>query len=208
MVVTKGQPPEKIRDVVKAGASNLGENYPEETRQKIDELQDLPTIQWHMIGHLQSRKIKMINPTFSLIHSVDSLELAAKLDVFFGRIHKICDILIEVNVSGEATKYGFTVSDEASKDYFFETFERIKTFSNIKVHGLMTMPPLMFDEGPAGYYFDRCRILLEEIQTRFGDINIKELSMGTSHDFSTAIRCGATFVRVGEAIMGPRTYRL
>ncbi len=206
VVVTKGQPPEKILEVVEAGAKFLGENYPEETHRKIEELNSLTPIQWHMIGHLQSRKIKLIPSIFNLIHSVDSLELATKLDKLYGQIGKLCPVLVEVNLSGEESKFGFSATNEEEEMEFINKVGKMLSFKNLQIKGLMTMPPFNSTESQAIKQFDRCRTLLEVIQAIFSTQSLTELSMGTSLDYSTAIRCGATYVRIGEAIMGQRIY--
>jgi PLP dependent protein len=184
----------------------LGENYPEETLQKIELLKGQYNPKWHMIGHLQSRKIKLLFPSFNLIHSIDSLELARKLDGYCKNNELTIDVLIEVNISGELTKQGFVASTPKNRDLLMFDFDVLNSFKRLKIHGLMTMPPYAVFEAQNKECYNICRDLLEKLKAHFNNDLFSELSMGTSADFVTAIHEGATYVRVGEAIMGPRTY--
>ncbi len=206
VVVTKGQPASKIVEVVNAGASNLGENYPEETHAKLVELGDKVKPIWHMIGHLQSRKIKLMYPYFDMIHSLDSLELAEKLNRYYGTINDVCNVLVEVNLAGEESKYGFNCQSSKQIMFFEDSFEKLLQFSQLKIQGLMTMPPYVSQGEQNETYFRSCKELLLRIEDKFNLLTFNQLSMGTSSDFETAIKCGATFIRIGEAIMGQRTY--
>lgn len=204
IVVTKGHSSECISEVVKAGALILGENYPEETLKKMAEIKTDIHPLWHMIGHLQSRKIKMMHPSFSCIHSVDSFELAQKLNHFYEEKNAKIDVLIEVNISGEESKYGFDGSSVEKRESLISTIEAICSFSHIKAIGLMTMPPYADQPTQNEACYNLCREYCEKIQNVTGLSDFKQLSMGTSADFETAIKSGATYIRVGEAIMGKR----
>jgi PLP dependent protein len=204
VVVTKGQLPEKINEVLEAGANQLGENYPEQTIRKIPFINSGFKPSWHMIGHIQSRKIKFLLPNFSMIHSIDSVGLAQKLDNYFLENRVKIPALIEVNLSGEKSKFGFNVSSKEEKDTFFLEIERVLQTKNLSLNGLMTMPPNTMDSNESRKYFARCRELLFTIQQKFSLTRFTELSMGTSMDFEVAIEEGATLVRIGEAIMGKR----
>jgi len=209
IVVTKGFDEKKVLEVIDAGAKNLGENYPEETVRKIQAISETnPEVKpvWHMIGHLQSRKIKLMYPAFSMIHSVDSLELAKKLDQYYSDIKQNIDVLIEVNIAGEQTKYGFDISTKKSMVEFWGIMDQLLLLKNLKIKGLMTMPPYALKEGQNKRFYDSCKNLLDGIRDKFKKEDFLALSMGTSADYSTAIECGATMVRVGEAIMGKRNY--
>ena len=209
LVVTKGFGADKIIQAVDAGAVDLGENYPEETIRKINEIKNIrPDINptWHMIGHLQSRKIKLMNPNFSMIHSVDSLELAEKLDRYYQEIGNSIDVLAEINVAGEDSKYGFDVSDEHKRNKFLGDFERFISFTQLRWIGLMTMPPYATREGQNKESYNVCREMQSRIKETYRLATFEQLSMGTSADYENAIECGATMVRVGEAIMGERIY--
>ena len=207
VVVTKGQPAEKIIEVINCGATVLGENYPEETLLKINEIDGKVNPEWHMIGHLQSRKIKLMHPTFTMIHSVDSVELAQKLNAFYHEINQSCSILLEVNVAGEETKFGFDANSLSSREMLLRKIEELSFLQNIKICGLMTMPPYANEAQENKQYFDQCREFRDVLFKKLALPDCKQLSMGTSVDFESAIECGATHVRIGEAIMGKRIYK-
>jgi pyridoxal phosphate enzyme (YggS family) len=209
LVVTKGFGAESIIQAVEAGATDLGENYPEETIRKINEIKKMrPEINptWHMIGHLQSRKIKLMNPNFSMIHSIDSLDLAEKLDKHYREIGKCIDVLAEINIAGEDSKFGFDVSDKNKRNKFISDFERFTCFTQLRWIGLMTMPPYAIREGQNKEIYTICREMQMNIKESSALAPFIQLSMGTSADYEDAIECGATMVRVGEAIMGERIY--
>lgn len=207
VVVTKGHFADRINEVLKAGASILGENYPEETMSKIGEISPNYLPVWHMIGHLQSRKVKYMHPNFKVIHSLDSWDLAVKLNRFYQEKNEKIEVFIEVNISEEETKFGFPVNAKHDKEKLLITLENLTTLESLNVTGLMTMPPFAVFERQNESYYNTCRDLRDEIKMRYNLENFNHLSMGTSVDFETAIRCGATIVRVGEAIMGKRNYK-
>jgi hypothetical protein len=206
IIVTKGHDTANIIDVVNAGASILGENYPEETLRKIKEINEEVKPTWHMIGHLQSRKIKMMHPAFSCIHSIDSVELAQKLNRFYYEKDSIIDVLLEVNIAGEESKFGFDASNDQKMEQLYDEFEKIILLPNIKMVGLMTMPPYAVEPTQNEACYNLCNEFCSKIRDKLGLSHFRQLSMGTSADFETAIKCGATYVRVGEAIMGKRVY--
>jgi pyridoxal phosphate enzyme (YggS family) len=208
VVVTKGQSAEKISNVIEAGAKFLGENYPEETRRKITEMGDLSqTVDWYMIGHLQGRKIKFIVDHFSMIHSIDGVEIARELNSKLQTAGKQLPALLEVNVSGEESKHGFSVWNEADWPSFSDQWLQLQSETkSLHYVGLMTMPPYAEVDENSRQYFLKCRKLLEFLQARSGQKSFDQISMGTSLDYEVAIEEGATFVRVGEAIMGERIY--
>jgi pyridoxal phosphate enzyme (YggS family) len=156
-------------------------------------------VEWHFIGHLQSNKAKQIAGLVTLVHSVDRLSLAQEISRHWGRLGKRCDVLVQVNIAGEATKSGTT--EEGA-------LELVKAFSllpNLRVRGLMTMPPSFDDPEGARPYFRELKRLAAVIDAEGIDgVEMKELSMGMSGDFEAAIREGATLVRVGTAIFGSR----
>lgn len=205
IVVTKGQPAAKINEAIAAGAYLLGENYPEETVKKIPEITG--DVEWHMIGHLQSRKIKHIVDHFTMIHSIDRDEIALKLDAQLGAGKKVMQALFEVNLSGESSKSGYVAWDENTWEVLCDHFLELMELKSLKFCGLMTMPPYANDPEESRYVFKKCRKLLNMMQNRIGATNFNQLSMGTSLDYQVAIQEGATFVRIGEAIMGKRIYR-
>jgi hypothetical protein len=205
VVVTKGQPVEKIKQVIEAGAVILGENYPEETIRKIPLLQSTP-VKWHMIGHLQSRKTKYVAEEFAMIHSIDSIEIAIKLNQKLALSNKVLPALFEVNLSGEKSKSGFSASEENDWDRLVANFQSLQELSNLRFIGLMTMPPYSENPENSREIFKKCRKLQELTQKKTADADFKQLSMGTSIDYEVAIQEGATFLRIGQAIMGERFY--
>jgi PLP dependent protein len=206
IVVTKGHNSTSIIEAVKAGASILGENYPEETVRKIGEIGDQVNPIWHMIGHLQSRKIKLMYPSFSCIHSIDSVELAQKINRFYEEKNAVIDVLLEVNIAGEESKFGFDAGSESKRDALLAIFEPIFKLSHVHPVGLMTMPPYAIEPTQNEACYNLCNKFCEKIRERSGLSDFRQLSMGTSVDFESAVKCGATYIRVGEAIMGKRAY--
>jgi len=206
VVVTKGHSSDRINEVLKAGARILGENYPEETMSKIVEISPNFAPVWHMIGHLQSRKVKYMYPNFKVIHSLDSFELGVKLDHLYQEKEDKIEVFVEVNIAEEETKFGFPVNAKGDREKIFIAFENLLNLKSLNITGLMTMPPFAVFERQNESYYNFCRDLRDEIKLLFNLDHFKHLSMGTSADYETAIRCGSTHVRVGEAIMGKRNY--
>ena len=207
VVVTKGQSVETLRAAYAAGIRIFGENYPDETEKKLEQMVGLDDIEWHMIGHLQSRKAKIIARSFSLMHSVDSLEIAVKINQQLTLVNRKMPILIEVNVGGEESKYGFQAQERTEWKNLVEEFKRIGDLDCLVVNGLMTMPPLYDDPEMARPHFIMMRQLSQFLAEYLPAMQWNELSMGTSSDFQEAVQEGATFVRIGTAILGPRPPR-
>jgi pyridoxal phosphate enzyme (YggS family) len=205
VVVTKGQPVEMIKQAIEAGATILGENYPEETIQKIPKLQS-KAVKWHMIGHLQSRKVKYVAEEFAMIHSIDRHEIATKLNERLISMNRIIPALFEVNLSGEESKSGFSAWDEKAWDSLVVSFQSLIELENLHFVGLMTMPPYSENPESSRDIFKKCRKLLEIVQKKTTDPEFTQLSMGTSLDYEVAIQEGATYLRIGQAIMGERSY--
>lgn len=204
VVVTKGQSVGKISEVIAAGASDLGENYPEETAQKIAEMGTLSnSVRWHMIGHLQSRKIKYVVQGFSMMHSIDRSSIAVELNA---KLDHPMNVMLEVNLSGEESKGGYLLADTENWPAFSKTVLELNKLERLDFVGLMTMPPYAQDPEASRSIFRKCKELRDFIAKETGLDSLKEISMGTSLDYTVAIEEGATFVRVGEAIMGPRDY--
>lgn len=204
VVVTKSQPLEAILMVIEAGARYLGENYAEKALPKIDALGDVPGVEWHMIGHVQSRKAYMVCKFFSYVHSLDSLKLAERYNSYAEELVRTLPVLLEFNMSGEETKSGFQGVDEESWDKLLPEVEQIANLPNLEVLGLMTMAPFFADPEGARPYFKKLRRLQSFLEKKFPQANWGELSMGMSSDFEVAIQEGATWLRIGQAIMGPR----
>jgi PLP dependent protein len=204
IVVTKAQPLEITRAAILAGASILGENYPEEALPKMEALRDRMPVDWHMIGHLQSRKARIVAEHFDMLHSLDSVKLAAKLERLLEEIGRTLPVLLEVNVGEEDSKFGWAASDKAKWEELIPIVDEIRRFQHLHISGLMTMPPLFDEPEKSRPYFQRLHSLRAYLRNQFPDLAFKELSMGTSVDFEAAITEGATFVRIGQAIVGPR----
>jgi pyridoxal phosphate enzyme (YggS family) len=203
LVVTKGQPIESIRAVISAGATCLGENYLEDALPKMDVLSNLD-VEWHMIGHIQSRKTRKVAENFSWVHSLDRLKIARRLDHRSHELNQTLPVLLECNISGEASKYGWPVWDDKDWPRFVADIAPLFEMANLDVRGLMTMPP--FDSNPekSRPYFVKLRKLRDFLAGRFPQTDWPELSMGMSGDYQVAVQEGATVVRVGTAIMGSR----
>lgn len=207
VVVTKSQPLEVVQAAIEAGVSILGENYPEEAVTKIQSIARQSAVEWHMIGHVQSRKARLVVDHFALLHSLDSLKLAQRLDRFAAEGDRILPVLLEFNVGGEASKSGWDASDKSRWDTFTPEIAQLLDLPHLRVHGLMTMPPLETDPDDARRYFQRLRQLREHLAAQFPKTDWRELSMGTSVDYPVAVEEGATLVRVGTAIVGARKYK-
>lgn len=198
VAVSKTVPKEKIILAVKAGVATLGENYVQEAREKFNDLYTLP-VSWHFIGHLQSNKAKYVVKIFDLIHSIDSVKLAREIDRQAKKINKIQEVLIQVNVAGEAGKSGTQV--EGARDLIRD----VGRLENVAVKGLMTMPPYFNAPEKVRPYFKALRELRDRIAAEdHENISLDELSMGMSGDFEVAIQEGATLIRIGTAIFGER----
>jgi PLP dependent protein len=206
LVVTKGQPVEKIQAAYQAGARLFGENYPEETLAKIEAMKEFTDLRWHMIGHLQSRKAHIVAEHFHMLHSLDSIHMAEKLNRVLIEADRVLPVLLEVNVSGEESKFGFPAWNENRWEELLPEIHQILEQDHLCVQGLMTMPPQFEDPDQVRPYFERTRRLRDFLSNQFPLADWKELSMGTSADYCAAIQAGATYVRIGTAIVGPRNY--
>ena len=203
VVVTKGQPVEVIQAAIEAGIQRLGENYPEEALEKMFELNG-SDLEWHMIGHLQSRKVKIVSEHFHWLHSLDSLRLAEKLNRSLEMSGRRLPVLLEMNVGGEGSKYGWPAQDPQEWQQLVQEVEAIQALPYLRVCGLMAMPPLGQAPEDSRVYFRKLVALKNYLNKTIPGLELSELSMGTSFDFEQAILEGATFIRVGEAILGPR----
>ena len=202
LVVTKTHPLETLRAALQAGIRDFGENYAEEAVEKIAALGPQDGLTWHMIGHVQSRKADLVARHFHWMHSLDSLKLANRLDRFAAESGRQLDVLLECNVGGEESKFGYADPEAVSRDV-----EQILRLENLRICGLMTMPPLFDDPEHARPFFARLRKLADLLSERFPQARWDTLSMGTSADFVVAVQEGATIVRVGTAILGARPPR-
>ena len=198
VAVSKTIPAEKVKLAIEAGVTILGENYIQEAREKFKALVQY-SASWHFIGHLQSNKAKYAVRLFDLIHSVDSLKLARELNKQAGKVDKVQQILVQVNISGEDTKSGIT-PEEAPR-----LISEISQLENLSLKGLMTMPPYFYQPEKVQPFFAALRELRDRIQAKnIANVSMAELSMGMTGDFEVGIKEGATLVRIGTAIFGER----
>ena len=198
IAVSKTMPAPVVMEAIDAGVTDLGENYIQEAREKINTLA-AANVNWHYIGHLQSNKAKYAVRLFDLIHSVDSLKLAKELNKYAAKTDKIQAVLIQVNVARELSKSGVYLEDT------IKLLEGISRLENISVKGLMTMPPYFNAPDKVRPFFAALRELRDRIRDLdIANIAMDELSMGMTGDFEVAIEEGATLVRIGTAIFGER----
>lgn len=199
LAVSKRQSEEHIRQVSQQGQSDFGENYVQELIQKMAFFSK-DSLHWHLIGHLQRNKVKMISGRCFRIHSVDSLRLAQELSRHAREKNIVEKVLLQINLAEEASKEGF------SQESLATAWAEISQLPNLAIHGFMTMPPLQNEPEENRIYFRQLRILLDHFRQLTHSIihPLNELSMGTSHDFEIAIEEGASWIRVGTLIFGER----
>jgi len=197
LAASKSQSVPQIRAAIEAGIRLFGENYVQEAKEKREAVRE--PVEWHMIGHLQRNKVKVALGLFDLIESLDSLELARELDRHGKRAGRVVRTLVEVNLGAEETKSG--IAQERVPFLFHE----IGSLSHVRVEGLMVVPPFREDPEEMRPYFRDLRELLMKLkESKIPNADLKELSMGMTHDYPVAIEEGATLVRIGTAIFGPR----
>jgi pyridoxal phosphate enzyme (YggS family) len=196
VAITKTHPAEKVRETIEAGQTLFGESRVQEAGTKIPELPS--NIRWHFVGHLQKNKIRHALPLFELFHGVDSLMLAQEMNRIAADEGMHPRVLLEVNVAGEGSKFGF------SPDKLREQMEELLALQRLSILGLMTIPPLADKAEASRRYFVQLRDLRDRLQTEF-HVDLPQLSMGMTQDFPIAVEEGATLVRVGTAIFGERS---
>jgi len=194
VAVSKTVPVEVVREALAAGVTILGENRVQEARDKIAVLSGRAT--WHLVGHLQTNKAKLAVQLFDLIHSLDSPRLAEALDRSAEQAGRVVRCLVEVNLGGEESKSGTT--EEGVRPLL----EEAARLAHLRIEGLMTVPPFLPDPEQVRPFFRRLRSLRDKLAGE--GFRLAELSMGMTHDFEVAIEEGATMVRIGTAIFGPR----
>ena len=199
VAVSKTVETARIREAIEAGVTILGENYVQEAREKIDEIGH--GVQWHMVGHLQRNKAKHAVTLFGYKHSIDGISLAHEIDRRAAQGGEKVRGLVEVNLSGETSKFGI------GPDAIMDLIRHIAPLEHISIEGLMTMPPYFNEPEKARPYFIRLRELRDRIRGEgIEGVRMDELSMGMSGDFEVAIEEGATMIRVGTAIFGERRH--
>lgn len=198
VAVTKTVPVPRIREAVDAGVTALGENRVQEASDKIALLSSLP-VKWHLIGHLQTNKSRPAAELFELIHSLDSLKLAAALDRYGASLQKRVRVLVEINLGGEPSKTGILEHD------LLPLFQACRQYTHLAIEGLMAIPPYRKNPQDVRPFFRRLRQLRDQAAKTCSDYPLCHLSMGMSHDYEIAIEEGATLVRVGTAIFEERS---
>jgi pyridoxal phosphate enzyme (YggS family) len=196
VAISKTHDAEKVCEAIEAGQTLFGESRVQEARVKIPELPS--NLRWHFVGHLQKNKIRHALPLFELIHSVDSLALAQDINRIAEEDGLHPRVLLEVNVAGEGSKFGFT------PEKLREDLENLLALPRLSILGLMTIPPIAEEAEASRKYFVQLRELRDRLQTGF-HVDLAQLSMGMTQDFAVAVEEGATLVRVGTAIFGKRS---
>jgi pyridoxal phosphate enzyme (YggS family) len=195
VAVSKTHDAGRVREAIAAGQQLFGESKVQEARAKIPELPS--NLRWHFIGHLQKNKIRHALPLFELFHGIDSLDLARDMNRIAEETGSRPRVLLEVNVAGEGSKFGFK-PDQVRRD-----LGSLLALPRLTIEGLMTIPPLAPEPEPSTKFFVELRQLRDQLQSEFG-VSLPQLSMGMTNDFSVAVEQGATLVRVGTAIFGER----
>jgi len=197
--VSKTKPLRDIEAAMKAGQHLFGENYVQEIREKYEQLGD--KAEWHMIGHLQRNKVKYIIDKVSLIHSVDSLALASQIEKEAAKHDKIMDILLEVNIAGEESKWGFTARET------IPAARQISEMPHVRIRGLMTSAPITDDPETNRVHFRNLKKLFDQMgEAGIKNVSADILSMGMTGDYEVAVEEGATMCRIGTGIFGARNY--
>jgi PLP dependent protein len=199
LAISKTFPQDFIARAAAAGIRRFGENRVQEAETKIPPLREFQGLEWHLVGHLQTNKAQRAAELFDVIHSVDSIKLAARLNQASIEIGKTLSVLLQIDLGEEATKFG------AEPGQIREIVEGIANFDALRLDGLMTIPPFFEDPEEVRPYFARLRELRDNLEMEQpGCLGQKHLSMGMSHDFEQAIQEGATILRIGTAIFGQR----
>lgn len=205
VAVTKSQPLEVVRAAYDLGLRDFGENRVEEAEGRVHGLPD--DVKWHMIGHIQSRKAERVATLFQFVHSVDSVKLARRLDRSAANADEPLRVLLELNVTGEGSKYGIAAdgwfADSGQRTLQLGSIQEIRALPNLRVCGLMTMAPMVTDPEEARPAFAHLRRVRDDLAQAFPGTDWSHLSMGMTDDFEVAIEEGATLVRVGRAIFAP-----
>jgi PLP dependent protein len=204
VVVTKTHPPEMAVAAAAAGAHYLGENYADEAVPKIKSLLGRYPVEWHMIGHIQSRKASLVCEYFDYVHSLDSLSLAVRLERLAAERDRVLPVLLECNLGGEETKYGWPVFNQGLWTEIRADLEQVVELPHLKVNGLMGMAPFFAKPEAARPHYRLLRQFQEYLRHCLPQRDWLELSMGMSGDFEVAVQEGATWVRIGQSILGPR----
>ena len=201
VAVSKTVDYQRAKEAVEAGINNLGENRVQELVKKYEDMKDTDA-KWHMIGHLQKNKVKYIIDKTVLIHSIESLELAEEINKRANKNNLIADILIELNIGEEESKFGIT------EERVYDFINSMDKFDNIRVLGLMTVAPFCENPEDARWVFKKMKNIYDKVSTmKLQNVQMKYLSMGMTNDFEIAIEEGSNIIRIGTAIFGARNYK-
>ena len=206
LAISKRQPIEVIEAAYRCGQRAFGESYVQEAAVKMEHFQEYDDIRWDMVGHVQSRKARQVAENFHSVHSLDSVKLAELLDQCRPATMPPLEVFLEVNISDESSKTGFTANQEEEWEALVPIVGQILKLKKIKLAGLMAMPPLFTDPQQSRPYFINLRKLRDYLNNQVKEAELTQLSAGTSTDFEVAIEEGATIVRIGERLLGPRIY--
>jgi hypothetical protein len=199
LAVSKTFPTELMERAAEAGIHKFGENRIQEAEEKIPCLRKIPGLEWHLVGHLQTNKARRAAELFDVVHSLDSLRLASKLNQAGLELGKVLSVLLQVDLGDEETKFG------VEPKRIREIITAMAGYKSLRLDGLMTIPPFFEDPGKVRSYFAGLRQIRDALESeKPGCLGLKHLSMGMSHDFEQAIREGATILRIGTAIFGSR----
>lgn len=197
VAVTKTYPPEAMNEAIRLGVTDVGENKPQEVRDKFEHVSP---VKWHLIGHLQTNKVKYIIDRCSMIHSVDSARLMDEIERLAVLHNRDIDILIQVNISGEESKSGIAPTELDG------LLRHAAELTKVHVKGLMTIAPKSEAKDTEPHFRNMKKLFDETAAKEYKNVSMEELSMGMSGDFESAIKCGSTIVRIGSAIFGARNY--
>lgn len=201
IAVSKTVDAARAKEAVEAGLINLGENRVQELVSKYEQLSDV-NIKWHLIGHLQKNKVKYIIDKTELIHSLESIELAKEINKRAIQHNKVANVLIELNIGEEESKFGI------SEDEVYNFVKSMEEYENIKVLGLMTVAPFVENKEEVRWVFIKMKEIFDKISVmKLKNVEMKYLSMGMTNDFDIAIEEGANIIRIGTAIFGKRIYK-
>jgi len=206
LAISKRQPVEVIEAAYRCGQGAFGESYVQEALEKIPYFQQHEGIRWEMVGHIQSRKARQVAENFNAVHSLDSLKLAELLNQHRPATMPPLEVFLEVNIGDEISKTGFSARNQEDCEALIPVARHVLGLERLKLVGLMAMPPLFQDPQESRPYFIKLRQLRDYLNNQVKEAELTQLSAGTSADFEIAIEEGATVVRIGERLLGPRNY--
>ena len=206
LAITKHQELEVMVAAYNCGLKNFGESYLQEALEKMEDFSEVDDIRWDMVGHVQSRKAKDVATHFHTLHSLDSLKLARLLSANRPAEMPALEVFLEVNLGNEESKSGLPIETEQDLAELTKLAEEVRQMAGLKLVGLMGMPPLFDDPEKSRLYFQKLKQTQDYLNKQNETFGLKQISAGTSHDFAVAIEEGATILRLGEVLLGPRNY--